>query len=234
MGSSAITVEPLYWIFFMSTSRTTKLSLIASVLLVLVAIAVVALLLNRQEAERVESVEGGPQTIRESTRVLDEGPADGPVLVEFLDFECEVCAAAYPFVEEIRTTYAGDLTVAIRYFPIPTHQNSSNAAIAVEAAAQQGQLEAMYQKMYDTQASWGEQAESKASLFRTYAIELGLDMDAYDQAVADPETAARVQDDFDEGLALGVQGTPTFFLNGELIQPTSVENFHELIAAEID
>jgi protein-disulfide isomerase len=218
----------------MSLSRTTKLSLAASVLLVLIAIAVVALLIGRQGSERADSIDGKPQVLRDNTRILDEGPADGPVLVEFLDFECEVCAAAYPLVEELRATYDGELTFAVRYFPIPSHQNSQNAAIAVEAAAQQGQMEAMYRMMYDTQTLWGEQTDSKAQLFRTYAIELGLDLTAYDKAVADPETAARVQQDFDEGVALGVEGTPTFFLDGEVIDPTSANNFRELIAAKVN
>lgn len=229
----SIAVELVHWKCFMTFSRTTKLSLIASALLVLVTVVVVTLLLNRQETARVDSLDGGPLAVRESSRILDQGPSDGPVLVEFLDFECESCAAAYPVVEQLRETFAGEMTFVVRYFPIPSHQNSQNAAIAVEAAAKQGQMEAMYKKMYDTQLEWGEQTESKAPLFRTYAIELGLDMASYDDAVADPGTAARVQEDFDEGLALGVQGTPTFFLNGDRIEPTSEDNFRELIEEKI-
>ncbi len=129
-----------------------------------------------------------------------------------------MCGAFYPIVEDIREQYAGEVTYVLRYFPIPSHFNSMNAAVAAEAAAQQGQLERMYHRLFETQAEWGEQGESRADLFRTFAIELGLDMDAYDAAVADPATRERVQQDFDDGRLLGVDGTPTFFVDGEKLE----------------
>jgi len=116
----------------------------------------------------------------------------------------------------------------IRYFPIPSHANANNAAIAVEAAARQDQIEAMYQQMYATQAEWGEARESKAEVFRGFAQDIGLDIEQYDADVADPDVAARVQSDFDEGVRLGVQGTPTFFLDGEKL---TVQTPEDLIRA---
>jgi len=154
---------------------------------------------------------------------------DGKVtVVEFLDFECEVCGAVYPAIEQLREEYAGRVTFVVRYFPIPGHQNSMNAAIAVEAAAQQGQFEAMYSQMFDTQAQWGEQQVSQADLFRSFADELGLDLAEFDAAVADPETQERVQSDLDAGLALGVEGTPTFFVNNDQL---TIESIDDLRAA---
>lgn len=76
---------------------------------------------------------------------------DAPTLVEFLDFECEACGAFYPVVEQIREAYDGKINYVIRYFPIPNHFNSMNAAIAVEAASQQGRVEEMYNKLFQTQ-----------------------------------------------------------------------------------
>uniref|UniRef100_UPI00263795BE DsbA family protein n=1 Tax=uncultured Pseudokineococcus sp. TaxID=1642928 RepID=UPI00263795BE len=142
-------------------------------------------------------------------------------------------AAAYPVIEQIRQEYQGRLSVVARYFPLPGHANAENAAVAVEAAAAQGAFEGMYQRMYDTQAQWGEQQEPKADLFRTFAVDLGLDMAAYDAAVADPATLARVGRDLADGQALGVQSTPTFFLDGQRIQPTSVEDFRAQIDAAL-
>lgn len=161
--------------------------------------------------------------VREDSHVLNQAPDEKAVLVEFLDFECEVCRAYYPTVEQLRAEHGDELTVVMRYFPIPAHANSTNAAVAVEAAAAQGQLEPMYQRMYETQAEWGEAQESRADVFRGFAQELDLDMDAYDAAVADPATTERVRSDFDEGRALGVGGTPTFFLDGEKLEVTSPE-----------
>lgn len=70
-----------------------------------------------------------------------------------------------------------------RYVPMPGHANAENAAVAVEAAAQQGRFEDMYDRMYETQPEWGEEQESQAAVFRGFAEEMGLDMAAYDAAV---------------------------------------------------
>jgi protein-disulfide isomerase len=160
-----------------------------------------------------------PQVLRSESHRLGIPAEDGAVtLVEFLDFECEVCGAAYPLIEELRAEYEGEVTFVVRYFPIPAHKNSGNAALAAEAAARQGRFEEMYLMLFETQRQWGEQQDSKAALFREYAVELGLDLDQYDADIADPATKQRVAADFDEGMALGVSGTPTFFLNGEKLE----------------
>jgi protein-disulfide isomerase len=88
--------------------------------------------------------------------------------------------------------------------------------------------------MYETQPDWGEQRESKADLFRTFADELGLDMAAYDAAVSDPATLKRVLSDREDGLALGVQGTPTFFLDGQRVAVDTTDQFIALIDAALD
>jgi len=122
----------------------------------------------------------------------------------------------------------------VRYFPIPSHANAINAAVAVEAAAQQGKFEEMYKRMYDTQETWGEQQECKAAVFRGFAQELGLDLAAYDKAVAAKATLERVERDRQDGLDLGVEGTPTFFLNGKKLQPSSVQDFRDQIDAALN
>lgn len=174
-----------------------------------------------------------PPLVAENSHVLDDPEGATVTVVEFLDFECEVCGAVYPYVEQIRADYAGEIRYVPRYFPIPAHRNSMNAAVAVEAAAQQGRYQAMYQRMFDTQAEWGERLETEAPRFRGYAEELGLDLAAYDAAVADPATEARVQADFDAGLALGVQGTPTFFIDGEQVQLETIDDLTDAIDAAL-
>jgi protein-disulfide isomerase len=161
---------------------------------------------------------GGAEVIRPNSHVLDQGGEGAVTVVEFLDFECESCGAFHPVVEDLRERYAGEITYVLRYFPIPSHFNSMNAAVAAEAAAQQGRLEEMYQRLFQTQSEWGEAQESRAELFRAFAIDLGLDIAQYDAAVADPATQARVQEDFDEGRLLGVEGTPTFFIDGQKLE----------------
>lgn len=93
----------------------------------------------------------GTSSGREAPVVRDNShrigvPGDSEVtLVEFLDFECEACRAAFPIIEELRDKYRGQVTFVARYFPIQSHFNAERAARAVEAAAKQGEFEAMYQ-----------------------------------------------------------------------------------------
>lgn len=167
--------------------------------------------------------------VAENSHRLDVAEGSTVTFTEFLDFECEVCAAVHPFVEELRAEYAGEVTFVTRYFPMPGHTNSRTAAIAVEAAAQQGEFEAMYDRMFETQAEWGEQQVSKADVFRRYAADLGLDLVAYDEAIADPATEARVQFDFDAAVALGAQGTPTIFIDNELVPLSSPDDIRNAL-----
>lgn len=155
---------------------------------------------------------------RTNTHVLDNVGPDAPTLVEFLDLECEACGALHPIVKEVRAHYKGKINYAIRYFPLSGHFNAMNSALATEAAAQQGKVAEMSDMLLETQATWGEQRVSQAPLFRTYAEKLGLDMAAYDAAVADPATKARIEQDYNDGLALGVQSTPTFILDGKVLE----------------
>jgi protein-disulfide isomerase len=124
-------------------------------------------------------------------------------------------APFYPVVEELRETYAGDITYVVRYFPLPGHPNSTQAALAAEAAAQQDRFEDMYHRLFETQAQWSHGTEETPAAFRAYAEELGLDMAAYDAAIADPATRERVESDKSDGEALGVSSTPSFFIDGE-------------------
>lgn len=206
-----------------------------ALLVVLAIVAVVVVMVNRSEASVPASSGGGkslPGTVSD-TRVLDQVGPEAPTLVEFLDFECEACGAVYPLVEQLRKDYKGKINYAFRYFPIPSHFNSTNAAIAVESAAKQDRGEDMYNMMYQTQKQWSEQQVSKADLFRSFAEQLGLDMAAFDKSVADPATRARVEKDFAAGESMGVQGTPTFFLDGKKLELKSLSDLTDALDAAI-
>lgn len=161
--------------------------------------------------------------------VRDDSPrlAEGKeaVFVEFLDFECEACLSLYPVIEKLREDYGDRVTFVVRYMPL--HGNSINAALAAEAAAEQGEFEAMYQRLFDTAEDWGHQQTSKRDTFFEYAKELGLDMDKFTAAFEDPATLERVKLSQKDGQALGVTGTPTFFLDGEKLEPESVSDLEE-------
>ncbi|NHC22949.1 thioredoxin domain-containing protein [Nocardioides sp. IC4_145] len=214
----------------------TKVAAVAALALVVLMIAVFVVAQQRgsEGPQPVSSPEERSAVVREDSRILGEEGASGTTFVEFLDFECEACGAAFPIVEELREEYAGEVTFVVRYFPLPGHFNAERAARAVEAAARQGEFEAMYKKMYETQSSWGEAQEPHDDLFRSFAEDLSLDMAQFDADYVSKEVAERVQRDVDDGLALGVQGTPTFYIDGQLFQPQSVEDFDTALKEAIE
>eukprot|EP01133_Synstelium_polycarpum_P023572 gene23572-28247_t len=129
-------------------------------------------------------------------------------------------SAADGKVNLVEAEYEGRITFGIRYFPIPSHTNSTLAAQVVESASRQGKFVEMYKRMYETQSQWGESAESQEALFPRFESDLGS------RGVRE-----RVERDFEEGRRLGVQGTPTLFLND--VKLNQMPSYEEL-KAQID
>ncbi|MCA0180457.1 MAG: DsbA family protein [Actinobacteria bacterium] len=199
-------------------------------ILIVLAFITVAIIQAQNRPQAIpDPTTGLAPTVREDSHRLTNPESSTVTFVEFLDFECEACGAAFPYVEQLRAEYGDRVTFVMRYFPLPSHFNSTNAAVAAEAAARQGQLEAMYQKLFESQSEWGEKQDSQAPLFRTYAEELGLVMGQYDADIADPSTLERVKSDFDDGVALGVASTPTMYVNDVLVELTSFEDIRTAV-----
>jgi protein-disulfide isomerase len=170
---------------------------------------------------------GAEELVRADSHRLTTPAVEKAQLVEFLDFECEACRSIQPFVDELKQEFGDRITFVNRYFPLPSHPNSGPAALAVEAAAQQGKFEAMAAKLFETQDQWHGKPESQGPLFRTFAEELGLDLAAFDAAVVDEKTKERIRADIADATALGVSSTPTFFLNGEKLTLTTKQDFRQ-------
>ncbi|KJK51115.1 DSBA oxidoreductase [Lentzea aerocolonigenes] len=140
---------------------------------------------------------------------------DGKVtVVEYLDMECPSCRAAYPGVEKLKSEYGDRVTFAVKHFPLPMHRNAELAAIAVEAADAQGKKNEMFKALFESQPEWGGQQTSQRAKFLDVAQQLGLDPAAFEKALDDSALRDKVLASRTEGSKLGVQGTPTFFING--------------------
>ena len=212
-------------------TRNVKISIGMIVLAVLAAV-VVARSGGDDEAARATAGDTRDERLVRPDSQLLEDPADSKAtFVEFLDFECEACRAAHPAVEELRTTYGDRMTFVVRYMPL--HGNSEAASLAAEAAADQGKFEEMYDRLFETQPEWGEQKTSQEEVFFGFAEDLGLDMDRFREVYDDPATIERVRRDKADGEALGVTGTPSFFLDGDKLEVDSFEQLIEAIDAAV-
>jgi formate-nitrite transporter family protein len=139
------------------------------------------------------------------------GPDDAPVtLVEYGDYECPYCGMAYPIVKAVQRALGSRLRLVFRNFPLAEiHPHARHAAQAAEAAAAQGKFWEMHDMLFEHQ-----QALEDADLVR-YAEILELDTDQIARELEAGTYAKRVRDDFRSGVRSGVNGTPTFFVNGE-------------------
>ncbi len=162
-----------------------------------------------------EPVSDMSMLVREDSQKI-EAVGSKITLVEFLDFECESCGAAYPSVKRILSEYEGKMTFVVRNFPL--HKNSVLAAKSAEAAGEQGKFWEMYAKLFENQLEWGEKQTPQTELFRKYAQEIGLDMKAFDAVISSTKYEDKIARDQNDGRGVGVQGTPTFFLNGKIVR----------------
>ena len=138
------------------------------------------------------------------------GPDDAPVtLVEYGDFECPSCGAAYPYVERVRKKMGSRLRFVFRNFPLTQmHPHAMHAAEAVEAAAAQGKFWQMHAMLFEHQDALEDQ-----DLIR-YGKELHLDGKRFASELASEPHAERIRGQIRSGIRSGVNGTPTFFING--------------------
>lgn len=143
-----------------------------------------------------------------------EGAKEGKVtLVEFGDFQCPACGAAHPTVKQLLAEYEGKVTFVFRNFPLPMHKNAEIAAQAAEAAGEQGKFFEMHDMLFTNQGEW-ENSNKPLDVFMTYAKELKLDEEKFKEAVESGKFKKKVESDVKDGYAVGVNSTPTFFING--------------------
>jgi protein-disulfide isomerase len=161
------------------------------------------------------------------------GAMDGKVtLVEFGDFQCPACGAYEPLLRKVTEDNAKTLKVVFRHFPLTQiHPNALIAAKASEAAGLQGKFWEMHDILYEKQEEWSTGLTAHDFIFLNYATAIGLNMKKFQVDLNSKEVEDKILTEYKEGVKLGVQGTPTFFLNGKKINnPQSPEEFNKLIA----
>lgn len=164
-----------------------------------------------------------------------KGGEDATVVVsEYSDFQCPACQAAYPIVKSIIEEYGDKVQFEYNDYPLRQHEYAFDAAISGQCAFEQDEFFTFHDMLFDRQRSWAQSSseDEAKSAFRGYAQELGLDLDAYDTCVEDQAIADRINEDLEEGDALRVTGTPSFFVNGEKVD--TAQGFEAGLRAAID
>jgi protein-disulfide isomerase len=152
------------------------------------------------------------------------GPANAPItIIEFSDYECPFCKRAEPALEQVFSTYKDKVKFVYRHYPLPFHQNARPASIAALCANPQGKYWEYHKKVFASPSL-------AVDALNQIAKDLNLDMTKFAACMKDPEVSKMIDKDLEDGQAVGVNGTPAFFVNGRMLSGAQpFEKFKELI-----
>jgi len=188
----------------------------AKVLLIstLVGIAALAgiIVFANNAAPLVESQPVDPAVlVRQNSHQTNTAPLK-VTMVEFGDYQCPACYLAHLSLKAVLKDYNNSVNFVYRNFPLSQHANAMIAARAAEAAADQGKFWEMHDKLYETQQQW-QDLPKPDDTFISYAKDLGLNADQFKSDIASTKYDARINADRADGIASGVNSTPTFYIN---------------------
>jgi protein-disulfide isomerase len=164
------------------------------------------------------------------------GPADAPVLLEeFGDFQCPTCGALHATLDDLKEALGPRVVLVFRQFPlVNAHANAMSAARAAEAAGLQQKFWEMHNLLFEKQKDWSDLADPKPT-FQSYASQIGLDVSKFQADLSNPAIDERITLDRERGRWIGINSTPTLFLNGREVAPESMspDKLRRLVDAEI-
>lgn len=150
------------------------------------------------------------------------------VLVEYADFECPYCAMAYPYTKSAVRRFHDQMAYVFRPFPLVNiHPHAMHAAQAAEAAGQQNKFWEMHDLLFENQRSLDDPA------LMAYAASLGLDMNQFERDFASRKVRENIERSMERGISEGVNGTPTFILNGTPLALESYDALEPIVAQAI-
>lgn len=188
-------------------------ALIGISVITILIIAVAAFLLGKSPQQSILGQADSALLIRNNSNKIFSSSAE-LTLVEFGDYQCPACGAAHPVVKQILEKDKDKVTFVFRSFPLTQHKNARIAAQTAEAAGEQGKYWEMHDKLYENQSDWGNN-DNALEIFTNYAKDMGLDIEKFKKTIAENKYADKIAQDQSDGMALGVNSTPTFFINNQ-------------------
>lgn len=199
------------------------LALIGVVTVVIVGVALF-LLMKSNPSSSVPDVVTDTKLLENTKRYEIATPSASVTVVEFGDYQCPACGAAYPETKQMLQDYSGKINFLFRNFPLPQHPYAQLGAEAAEAAGNQGKFWQMHDMLYENQTTWGNLEPGKAipqdqvvSTFLGYAQSLGLDVNKFKTDLQNNQYQDLINKDIADGNSLGINSTPTFFVNGQRV-----------------
>lgn len=146
------------------------------------------------------------------------------VVVEFSDFQCPACREVEGFVSQLMAKYGDDVSLYYRHFPLEqSHPNAKLAAIASEVVAEKGKFWEYKEVLFENQDEWSGEKDP-AELFASYAVDLEIDREDFLEGLRGERAKGLVEEDLRTAVALGVDATPTFFVDGKKVSSVELES----------
>jgi protein-disulfide isomerase len=184
-------------------------------------------LLNRKE-KRLQVIEVAYTFNIDTSQSPSKGPDNAPVvIVEYTDFQCPYCARLGATLDQMMELYPGKIKVVYKNFPLSSHRYSWKAATTAMAANKKGKFWEVYKEIF---ANYNRINDGKLKEIRN---RFGLDTPEFEALMNSPEIRSQVASDRNEGIQLGVQGTPTVFINGKRLNNKRPEGFKAAIDKEL-
>jgi protein-disulfide isomerase len=157
------------------------------------------------------------------------------VLIEYSDFQCPACGFYFPLLKKLEEEFGENIAIVYRHFPLSSiHPNAKAAAYAAEAAGKQGKFWEMHDLIFSHQTEWSDKGNVD-EIFVRYAQILNLNIDQFKKDFSSKEIKQKIENSYKNALKLGLDSTPTFFLNGKKIpNPRDYEDFKNIIIENIN
>lgn len=193
---------------------------------------------NAQEEVKDEVVEPEYADATEDDDPFLGAEVSKVVVIDFSDYQCPFCKKFYTNIyPDFKKDFLDTKKVKYVYrdFPLNIHPPANNAAQAAECARDQNKYWEMHDLLFEKQSEWPASENLNETLIG-YAVELGLNKNTFSTCLNDGKYAEEVQIDRSDAIAAGAKGTPTLFINGQIIRgvPQSYESFKALIESELE
>jgi protein-disulfide isomerase len=196
--------------------KNNRAFLLVAAACVVMVFVILALWIRKNEPATAPSAPAADTAALVREHSPSKGPKDAKVtIVEFLDPECEACRAMHPIVTSLLAEYEGKVRLVIRYMPF--HGNSRMAASALEEARELGKFEQALDILFEKQPEWADHHQPRPELIPVFLKQVGVDEGRLFPPSLLPKHKAKLDLDEADGRKLGVQGTPTFFVNGKML-----------------
>lgn len=153
------------------------------------------------------------------------------IVVEWFDPECESCRAIHPSVKKIVQDYGDRVRFVFRYMPY--HPGSMFAASAIEEAREFGKFEEALDVIFEKQPEWGDHRQPRPELIPTYLTALGIPKDKLSEKYLVQKHGEKIRMDESDGKSVGVQGTPTFFVDGKMVLEYGAKPLREAVESAL-